>query len=138
MKRRSWRVSAIGSAVLAMVVAAGCQSESVTPRRPSNAGWQTVGTWKGRGNAQLDTFPIDQYTWRIQWETRNAPAPTRGRLHVEAHSADSGRLLAEPIDVTGSGHDTAYVNVDPHRFYLVVKSSDVDWSLTVEDPVGAP
>ena len=78
-------------------------------------------------------FPIEHYNWRIQWEAANAP-PSKGRLHVEAHSADSGRLLAEPIDTTGNGHGTADVAVDPHRFYLVVDSSDVDWTLVVEEP----
>jgi hypothetical protein len=124
--------------VLAGLLCGACQSESVSPRRPSNAGWYQVGKWSGRGSAQLDMFPIDGYTWRIVWETKNAPGPGRGRLYVQAHSADSGRLLAEPIDVTGNGHDIAYVNVDPHRFYLVVQSSDVDWTLTVEAPNGVP
>lgn len=96
-----------------------------------------MATWSGHGNAQLDWFDMPYYSWRIKWETKNAP-PGKGRLHVEAHSGDSGRLLAEPIDVTGNGHDVAAVNVDPHRFYLVVDSADVDWSLTVEEPVGAP
>jgi hypothetical protein len=131
------RLAPLALATVALACAS-CQSESISPRRPSNAGWQQVGTWKGRGNAQLDTFQMDHYGWRIAWETKNAPGPGRGRLYVQAHSGDSGRLLAEPIDVTGNGHDTAYVNVDPHRFYLVVESSDVDWSLTVEEPAGAP
>jgi hypothetical protein len=122
------------------LTAIGCQSkpDTMVPRQPSNAGWQQVATWSGHGNAQLDTFDMPDYSWRIRWETKNAPGPARGRLHVEAHSADSGRLLAEPIDVTGNGRDTAAVNVDPHRFYLVVESSDVNWMLIVEEPVGAP
>ena len=122
------------------MLASACQSQSDTmhPRQPSNAGWQQVESWKGRGSSQTDWFDMPHYSWRIRWETKNAPGPGKGRLHVEAHSADSGRLLAEPINVTGNGRGTAPVNVDPHRFYLVVDSSGVDWSLTVEQPVGAP
>lgn len=124
----------------AALLTSGCQSQSETlrPRQPSNAGWQQVGSWKGHGNSQTDWFDMPHYSWRIMWETKNASGSGKGRLHVEAHSADSGRLLADPINVTGNGHGIASVNVDPHRFYLVVDSSGVDWSLTVEQPVGAP
>jgi hypothetical protein len=111
-----------------------CRSEPQA--RPAQAvlAWHEVATWKGRGSTQLDTFSIDGWTWRIRWETKNAPAQSRGSFHVEAHSADSGRLLAEPIDVKGNGRDTAYVTELPHRYYLVVDSSDVDWSMTVDEP----
>jgi hypothetical protein len=124
---------------IALALTAACQSDTdaVQPRRPSNAGWRQVESWKGRGSTQTDWFDMPSYSWRIRWETKNAP-PGKGRLHVEAHSGDSGRLLADAINVTGNGRGIAPVTVDPHRFYLVVDSSDVDWSLTVEQPVGVP
>ena len=120
-------------ALVVLTTFAGCGSEQQTPR-PAQAvnKWREVATWNGRGSTQLDTFSIEGWSWRIRRETKNPAAPGRGALRVEAHSADSGRLLAEPIDVKGAGHDTAYVTELPHRYYLVVESKDVDWSLTVE------
>ena len=118
------------------LAAAGCQS-APEPRPAFATAWHQVASWSGRGSTQTDWFPIDHFNWRIRWETKNA-AVGGGRLRVEAHSADSGRLLAEPLDVKGNGHGTADVGVDPHRFYLVVDSSGVDWSLNVEEPGAGP
>jgi hypothetical protein len=121
-----------------LIAFAACKSEQPAPR-PAQAvnKWREVATWAGRGSTQLETFSIEGWSWRIRWETKNPAAPGRGELRVEAHSADSGRLLAEPIDAKGTGHDTSYVTELPHRYYLVVESKDVDWSLTVEEPAPA-
>ena len=113
----------------------GCRSEPRPPPQPVVIGWQKIASWNGRGNAQLETFPIERWDWRIQWETKNEAPDGAGAFRVEAHSADSGRTLAEPIDVQGTGHDTAYLSVQPHRFYLVVDSRNLDWSITVEEPI---
>ena len=124
----------VAAALAAALLCGACGSHAPEARPAFSTGWHEVASWKGRGNAQLDMFPIEHYSWRIQWETKNAPGPGQGHLHVEAHSADSGRLLADAINVRGNGHGTANVTVDPHRYFLVVDSNDVDWSLTVEEP----
>jgi hypothetical protein len=128
----------VALAAALICASAACGSGEPEARPAFSTAWHEVASWKGHGNAQLDMFPIEHYDWRIRWETSNAPGPGRGRLHVEAHSADSGRLLADPIDVRGNGRGTANVNVDPHRYFLVVQSNDVDWSLTVEEPGAGP
>ncbi len=97
--------------------------------------WKVVGTWSGRGNGQLETFPIERFTWRVRWKTTNESSPGAGTLHVTAHSADSGRLLAEVVDVRGVGEDVEYITELPHRYYLVVMSENVDWTLTAEEAV---
>jgi hypothetical protein len=71
---------------------------------------------------------------RIRWETRNEQPPGAGTFHVTVNSAVSGRELAAAVDHRGTGHDVAYVGVDPHFSYLVIESSNVDWSVTVEEP----
>jgi hypothetical protein len=121
--------------VLAAVMSIGCRSPSNGPPQPVVVGWQKIASWNGHGNAQLGTFPIERWDWRIQWETTNEAPAGAGDFRVEAHSADSGRTLAEPIDYQGVGRDTAYVSVQPHRFYLVVESKNLDWSITVEEPI---
>lgn len=95
--------------------------------------WRRVGTWSGHGNAQLETFAIDNFTWRTHWETKNESPAGKGRFRASAHSGDSGRELAEIADVTGADHDTTYVTELPHRYYFVIESANVDWSLVVEE-----
>jgi hypothetical protein len=124
-------------AVLACVLACGgCRRQEPAP--PGSADdqvrWNTVGTWSGHGNAQLETFPIERMTWRVRWQAKNESPPGSGYLHVTANSGDSGRIMAELIDVKGTGSDVAYITELPHRFYLVVTSAGVDWTLTAEEP----
>ena len=48
---------------------------------------------------------------------------------------DSGRILAEVVDTTGVDHDVAYITELPHRYYLVITSKGVDWTVTAEEPI---
>ncbi len=137
MKIRSHRLLFLA----AVVLAAGCRSEpppatKLPPR--TITGWREIASWNGRGNAQLDSFSIESWDWRIRWETKNESPAGSGTLRVESHSADSGRLMAVPVDVRGAGRDAASVSDLPHRYYLVVDSKNVDWSLTVEEAVLSP
>jgi hypothetical protein len=109
--------------------------EQRPPRAEPVTDWHRVATFSGRGNAQLETFPIEGWTWRVQWETRNESPPAAGTFKATAHSGDSGRQLAEIADVRGVDHDTTYVTELPHRYYLVVKSANVDWTMVVEEAV---
>ena len=54
---------------------------------------------------------------------------------MTVHSADSGRLILDAIDVEGAARETTGISEQPRRFYLVVESSNVDWTMTVEEPV---
>jgi hypothetical protein len=120
---------------LVLLVIAGCGDQS-TPlaRKESEKAWRRVGAWSGRGNQQLETFAIEGWIWRVQWAARHEAAPGRGSLRVAAMSADSGREIAEVTDVRGDDHDTKYLSDLPRRYYLVVTSENVDWSLIVEEP----
>jgi hypothetical protein len=120
--------------VLTAAVLGGCRSESKVEARPAPLAWQKLGTWSGRGNAQTDSFDIGFSQCRIRWETRNETPSGQGTFHVTVNSAVSGRELALAVDQRGVGHDLAYVGVDPHFSYLVIESSNVDWSVTVEEP----
>jgi hypothetical protein len=120
--------------VLTAAILGGCRSESKVEAKPAPLAWQTLGTWSGRGNAQTDSFDIGFSQCRIRWETRNETSPGQGSFHVTVNSAVSGRELALAVDHRGAGHDVAYVGVDPHFSYLVIESSNVDWSVTVEEP----
>jgi len=122
---------------LSLLSLAGCRAErgELPPPPQQITGWHRIATFSGRGNAQLETFTIEGWTWRVQWETRNESPPGGGTFKATAHSGDSGRLLAEIADVHGVDHDTTYVTELPHRYYLVVKSANVDWTMVVEEAV---
>ncbi len=121
--------------LVAALSGAACQSTPPSPPVAQVIAWKTVGSWSGHGNAQLETFPIERWDWRIKWETSNEQPPASGTLHVTVHSADSGRLIVDAIDVQGVGHETIDISEQPHRFYLAVESKNVDWQLAVEEPV---
>jgi hypothetical protein len=97
--------------------------------------WKEIGKWTGHGNQQLETFPIERFTWRVRWETKNESSPGAGTFHLTANSGDSGRILADVVDHRGVGGDVAYITELPHRYYLVVTSRGVDWAITAEEPV---
>src|SRR5687767_11805514 len=82
-------------ATLLAGMACSGQPPEPPPAVPREAQWTKVGEWSGRGNAQLETFPIERFTWRVRWETKNEDPPGSGTFHVTANSGDSGRILAE-------------------------------------------
>jgi hypothetical protein len=42
------------------------------------------------------------------------------------------------VDHTGLGSGVGYVQQDPHVFYVVVDSSHMNWTFTVEEAIGYP
>jgi hypothetical protein len=120
---------------LAVVFFAGCEHQPPPAEKPTELVWKEVGTWSGHGNQQLETFPIEHFTWRVKWETRNEAPAGAGRFHVTANSGDSGRILAEVADVKGVDKDVTYITELPHRYYFVVTSTGVDWTLTAEEAI---
>ena len=115
------------------LLAVSCRSESPLPLRV--VGWRTVASWSGHGNAQLDTFPIERQSWRIKWETTNESPAGAGTFRVSVHSADSGRTIADAVDVRGVGRDVVEIDELPHRFYLAIESKSLDWSVSAEEPL---
>ena len=126
-----------GSACLLVLVLAlcGCRARAEDPKPPAprNVVWHKLGSWSGHGSRQTESFTSDTGALRIQWETTHEPAPGRGRFHLTAHSAISGRILQEVVDTKGAGSGTGYVQQDPHVFYMVIDSDGLDWAFTVDE-----
>ena len=116
-------------------VSTGCEYKPPPAEKNVEVRWKEVGTWSGHGNQQLETFPIEHFTWRVRWETKNESPPGSGRFHVTANSGDSGRILAEVADVQGVDKDVTYITELPHRYYFVITSTGVDWTLTAEEAI---
>jgi hypothetical protein len=120
---------------LALFFGTACEYTPPRAEKRIEIQWKEVGTWSGHGNQQLETFPIEHFTWRVRWETNNESPAGAGRFHVTANSGDSGRTLAEVADVKGVASDVTYITELPHRYYFVVTSTGVDWTLTAEEAI---
>jgi hypothetical protein len=137
------RSGALLLAALAAGAATGCRARADQPPKPAapTVAWHQLGKWSGRGNLQTESFTSDTGTLRIRWETTartsDAAAGT-GAFRLTAHSAISGRPLQEVVDHGGPGSGIGYVQQDPHVFYVVVDSNDVNWTFTVEEAIGYP
>jgi hypothetical protein len=99
--------------------------------------WRAVGSWSGHGNRQTESFTSDSGALRIRWTTTHEEPGGTAAFRVTAHSSISGRLLQEAVDHRGTGSGIAYVNQDPHVFYLLVESDHLDWTLSAEEAVAA-
>ena len=118
-----------------MLVATGCAPEpSTTAREPDVVvGWQTLGSWSGRGSIQTESFLFEGGILRVRWETESKGAPATGTFHLVLHSAVSGRLLAVAAEHLGTGKGEFYIPEEPRPAYFVIESEGLDWSFTVEE-----
>ena len=123
------------AAALGLLVAMACVGPPPAPERGTT--WRALGTWRGHGNQQLETFPIQGGTIRLHWETSVPAGSGDGWLKVRVQSGDSGRVLAEPIDVRGAGRDMVSFVLEHHRVYLTVDSANLDWSIRAEEATAA-
>jgi hypothetical protein len=121
--------------IAAVVLMAACQHKEKPP--DTTVVWHLIGEWSGHGSVQTQTesFDIETGDVRVRWRANNEKTPGKGRLSVEVHSAVSGRLLDTPVENKGVGEDVAYVGIDPHWSYLLIDSTGVDWSVSVEEPL---
>jgi hypothetical protein len=119
--------------ITAILASAACRSDPSA--KPLLIGWRPIHTFSGHGNAQTDSFDIGSLQWRMKWSTRNENPPGTGTFNMTVHSAISGRPLGDPVEHRGNGHGIAYINEDPRLYDLVIESSGVDWSVSVEESV---
>jgi len=121
--------------IAAAVLLTGCRAQP-KPSAPRGVGWREIGTWSGRGNSQTESFASDSGQLRVRWQTSHETAPGKGAFRLTAHSAISGRPLQVAVDRQGVGQGTGYVDQDPHVFYLVIESANLDWSFTLDEAAG--
>ena len=97
--------------------------------------WRPMASWSGRGSTQTASFTSDTGEFRVTWETRNETPPGTGTFNLTLHSAISGRAIATLVAQRGVARDVAYAYEDPHVFYFVVSSSNLDWTFAVDEGV---
>ena len=59
----------------AVLLCPGCEHTPSPAEKQTELVWKEVGTWSGHGNQQLETFPIEHFTWRVKWEAKNESPP---------------------------------------------------------------
>jgi hypothetical protein len=137
--RRLLMVGLVAAAVASC--ACGPRADPTPQSAAGGVAWRPLGSWSGRGNLQTESFTSETGALRVRWETKlpradAARAPSVFRLN--AHSAISGRLLQQIVEQAGAGSGVGYVQQDPHVFYVVVESTQLNWSFTVEEAIGYP
>ena len=133
----------LAAGLLAAALAAACGPRADPKPHGAARGviWRPLGSWSGRGSLQTESFTSETGALRLRWETRLPQAdspPTPAMFRLNAHSAISGRLLQQVVEQAGAGSGVGYVQQDPHVFYVVVESNQLNWTFTVEEAVGYP
>ena len=121
-----------------LLSSSGCVSEDPAPQPepPSHVvAWKPLRSWSGRGSMQTETFTSDNGSFRISWETSNESAGGAGRLRVAFRSGDSGRVIIDAVDQKGEGDGSEEVGDMVRWYYLTIDSANVDWRVTVEEPI---
>jgi hypothetical protein len=118
--------------LLFLVILTGCTSGAEQRQESRATVWRPLATWSGSGTTTLETFPIGAGRLRIFWDARSK-SDTLGRFHVRLHSADSGRVLDDVVDMNGPGAGSREIVDDHQRFYLSVEASALDWTVRVEE-----
>ena len=96
--------------------------------------WQSRGKWSGRGSQQTDPFISTTGLLRLTWEARGT---ARTPFKIIVNSDVSGRPLLTAVERVGAGKDVTYVQEDPRSFFLVIESTDLDWTVDVAEGLPA-
>lgn len=115
-------------------IAGGCRDQR-PPERQLVTVTRAAGHWEGQGDATLG-FVSESGRLRITWRAQQRAAAPAGTLRVAVHSAVSGRPLRVIVDHRGAGGGTVDFDDDPRSYNLMVESSGIDWTLSVDEMVG--
>jgi hypothetical protein len=107
------------------------------PRPQEITIWRPLAAWSGQGVLQTDPFTSNTGFLRVTWEARSVNPTQLGTLQIALHSDVSGRRLAMVLERRGPGRDVTYVSEDPRSFYLLIESTDLEWSVDVAEGIPA-
>jgi len=99
----------------------------------SNPGteWMVIKSWSGSGIKETETFSVSGNEWRISWNSRNEALHDAGIFQIYVKNA-AGKIISTAANKQGVGADVFYVHSRPGRYYLMINSANVDWTVRVE------
>jgi hypothetical protein len=118
-----------------VALAVACRQDP--PPAPAAMTTRALGTWEGRGSQTIG-FNSESGRFRVTWQTRNEQPPGTGTFRLAAHSAVSGRPIQPIADHRGAGSGAANVDNDPRPYNLMIESTNVDWTISVEETIALP
>src|SRR5215217_1121546 len=114
----------------------GTTTGTTTAPIAESGGCRVVDTFTSSGETRTDTpfFTIVGPQWRVAYETKNIAPPPVGMLFAFFIRNERGQAL-DPNGVKIESDQSGIKNVvsDPGRYYIQIISSQVDWTLRVED-----
>jgi hypothetical protein len=120
-----------------VVLTVGCVNAPAPPPPSPVAVTRALGTFEGRGDQTIGVVS-ESGRLRVSWETRNEHPEGTGTFRLALHSGVSGRPIELITDERGPGKGTREVADDPRPYNLMVESTNLDWSFSVEEIVAAP
>src|SRR5215203_606548 len=97
---------------------------------------RVVDTFSGSGPTRTDTpfFTIVGPQWRVVYEAKNIAPPPVGMLFAFFIRNERGQALdPNGVEITSDQSGIKNVVSDPGQYYIQIISSQVEWSLSVED-----
>lgn len=140
LRARSMRLLIVVTLLGPAVTGLACRGRNGAPAAAAKSEpqiiWRPVGSWSGHGDRQTESFHGETGALRVTWEAR-AESEDRvpGTFRLTAHSAISGRVLAEVVDRQGAGSGVGYVSTEPHTFYISVESTGLSWTFSVDEGI---
>jgi hypothetical protein len=119
-----------------VVVAVDCGSPAPAPRELVPV-TQAIGSWTGAGNHTIGLVS-NSGRFRVQWDARADSGTADGVFRLTVNSAVSGRLLQEVVNQQGPGRGSLNFEDDPRPYNLMVESSGLQWTVSVDEVVLVP
>jgi hypothetical protein len=119
---------------LAATLAAGCTATpAAKPADKNTVVWLPIGEWSGRTSSQTETFVPETDSLRIKWKTTLGTQEGAGKFRLSLCSSVSGRVLWVAADQDGPGEGESVLPEPNREMYVLVESSNLEWSFTVEE-----
>ena len=131
----AWGQATTGTSTTGTTGTTGTTTGTTTAPIADNGACRVVDTFSGSGPTRTDTpfFTIVGPQWRVVYESVNI-APPVGSLFAFFIRNERGQAL-DPNGVSVEGDQSGIKNVvsDPGQYYIQIISSQVDWTIRVED-----
>lgn len=91
----------------------------------SSSGWKTLGSWKGNGTKNTESFKTSKGEWRLAWKSS-------AFLSVQVYDVNR-KLVGIPVSSTTGGADTSFVRAPAGSFYLEIQTISGNWEVAAEE-----